>query len=235
MNLDGPVPSKRGRAAEEPAVRLARAMTSMWPTCNVREAIHRAALRLTAEPRRVRVTVQDLADAAGVPRGSIFTNVSSAETLLDALAGDMIATSAERARRICANVRDPAARLTIGMRLHVRYWSEEPELGRFILRHALSPCSMQAVQPHDTSSALVEGIKTGRFLVRQDQILATATCLVALGTSATRLVLEGVETWQNAGSDAAEFALVSLGLLRSEARHIARLPLPPESRMRHDE
>lgn len=207
----------------------------MCPTCNIREAIRRAALRLASEPQRGRVTVQDLAEAAGVPRGTIFNNVASTETLLEAVAGDMIAASSARARLVCANVRDPAARLTIGMRLHIKYWSEEPELGRFILRYALSPCSMQALHPRDTFSSLSEGIQTGRFLVRQEQILATAASLVALGTGTTRLVLEGGDTWQNAGSDAAEFALVSLGLLRSEARSIARRPLPPDSRLRHDE
>ncbi|MCY1310806.1 hypothetical protein D3C80_1941370 [compost metagenome] len=51
--------------------------------------------------------------------------------------------------------------------------------------------------------------------------------LVASATlSAMFLVIEGLKTWRDAGSDAAELILRSLGVAEEEARRLATTDLP---------
>lgn len=203
--------------------------------CEIRQAIHQAALRLFSDPQRDRVTIQDLADAAGVPRATILMRVASAEELLEAVAGDIVAEQNERARRVCGAITDPATRVAIGIRLCVMRASEETEFGRFVVRHAFSPAATHAIRSANTFSTVISGISSGRFLLREDQIFSAIGGFVGVTAGAIHLVLAGVDTWQNAGSDAAEFMLASLGLLRSEARAIAREPLPPLARFYEDD
>lgn len=200
----------------------------MCTNCEIRHAIHRAAVRLFSDPQNDRVTVQDLAEAAGVPSGTIFRNVISTEALLEAIAGDIIVEARIRVLRQIGHLEDPAEAIAVSTRMLIREWSQAPDLGRFLVRHAISPLGSQSVGPPDQTTPLVKGVKTGRFLLREDQMAAAAFSMLGLGMGALRRVLDGEDTWQEAGSTAAEFVLVSLGILRSEARFIARRPLPPE-------
>lgn len=42
------------------------------------------------------------------------------------------------------------------------------------------------------------------------------------------LVLEGIKTWRDAGSDAAQFILTALGVPREEAQALAQMELPAQ-------
>lgn len=65
---------------------------------------------------------------------------------------------------------------------------------------------------------LKRGVLLGRYSITEEQ-LASAVGLVAGSTlGAIFLVLEGIKTWREAGSQAAEMTLTALGVPRHEAR-----------------
>ena len=74
----------------------------------VQRRIHEAAVRLFAEHGSERINVRDLAEAAGVARGTIYNNVSSVDTLFEEIAGQLSAEMHERIRLAFGTTTDPA-------------------------------------------------------------------------------------------------------------------------------
>jgi hypothetical protein len=93
-------------------------------------------------------------------------------------------------------------------------------------RFGLSPAVMEAVMAGEPLADLQSGVESGRFAIGRDQLPAMVA-LLAGGTLAAMLpVLDGHGTWRDVGSDTAELMLVAFGLDRTEARSLARTPLP---------
>ena len=66
------------------------------PTISTRDRIAAAAVRLFAETGSTRVTVAELADAAGVARGTIYNNVDAPERLFEEIAAQLADQMHER-------------------------------------------------------------------------------------------------------------------------------------------
>lgn len=189
--------------------------------------IHQAALRLFAEKGATQLTISELAQAAGIARGTVYNNVQSPENLLESVAAQL---AREMTARIVASfdaALDPAQRLANGVRFFVRRAHEEPHWGRFICRFALSNASLQSIWMDAPARDAAEGIRTGRYRVRPDQLQSIVAMLSGSVLTAMFLVLEGLRTWREAGSDAAELILRGLGIEPGEARRLATIDLPP--------
>ena len=193
----------------------------------VQKRIHQAALKLFAVKGSTDVSVSELADAAGVARGTIYNNLESRNDLFHTVAAQMAQEMDQRVVASYAGTNDYASRLAIGIRLYVRRSHEEQHWGRFLLHFGSTTESLQEFWSGPPMQDLMMGLERRRFEFRPEQARAALGIVAGATLSAIALVLQGLRTWRDAGSDAAELALRALGVPVPEAREIACRELPP--------
>jgi len=203
------------------------AVPLLAPLSQARGRIHAAAMQLFAERGVTRVNISELAEAAGMARGTIYSHVTDIDSLFEEVAAELAHDMTARVVASFAGISDPARRLAIGVRQFIRRAHEEPLWGRFVSRFGLSDPTWQEVQATAPFADVVAGIESGRYRISRDQVPAMVS-LIAGGTlAAMQPVLQGHCTWREIGADTAELMLVALGLSHKEARELARSELPP--------
>jgi AcrR family transcriptional regulator len=189
--------------------------------------IYEAAVRLFAENGTTHASVTELAQAAGLARGTIYNNVENLDALFEEVA---TALGDEMHARIVASFEsmdDPARRLACGVRFFVRRAHEEPHWGRFIVRFAFTASTMRRLLAGPPARDLSEGLARGRYTFRPEQTPSILAFVGSATLAAMWLVLDGEKTWREAGSDAAEMMLRAIGVDAKEARAFAHIDLPP--------
>jgi AcrR family transcriptional regulator len=189
--------------------------------------IHAAALKLFAEKGPGDVNISDLAEAAGVARGTIYKHMSSVEALFESVTNDL---GEEMNRRIALSTAedvDPPLRLANGIRHYIRRAHEEPGWGKFLIRYGVNSKTLQTLWTSQPLLDLVAGLKARRYDFDPEQLASALSMISGSVLTAMSLVQEGHKTWRDAGSDTAEFVLRALGLDKGEARELATGPLPP--------
>jgi AcrR family transcriptional regulator len=201
-------------------------MAVMSPMNAAQRRIAAAALKLFAEKGSADVTVSELAEAAGVARGTIYNNLDSPERLFETVAAALADEMNGRIVKSYEGVDDPAARLAIGVRLYVKRAHEDPVWGRFLVHFGLASDSLRRIWAGSPLKDLELGIEKKRYQIAETQIPSALGMLAGSTLSAALMVLEGVKTWRDAGSETAELVLRGLGVKASEARRIAHAELP---------
>ncbi len=189
--------------------------------------IYEAAVRFFAERGTTHASVTELAQAAGLARGTIYNNVANLDSLFEEVA---TALGDEMHGRILASFEsmdDPARRLACGIQLFVRRAHEEPHWGRFIVRFAFTTSTMRSLLSGPPARDLGDGLAKGRYRFRPEQMQSVLAFVGSVTLAAMWLVLNGEKTWREAGSDAAELMLCSIGVAAQEARALASEDLPP--------
>lgn len=189
--------------------------------------INRAAMRLFAVKGGNQINVSELAQAAGVARGTIYNNGVEPDRLFEEIVAELASEMHERIALASEAIADPATAVANGVRHFVRRTHEEPDWGRFILRFAFSSSLLRTMFESQPAVDLMKGLKTGRFRFSPDQAESVLAMIGGTGVAAMLLVLEGRKTWRESGSNAAELVLRALGLDAAEARAIATEDLPP--------
>ncbi|OHC25652.1 MAG: TetR family transcriptional regulator [Pseudomonadales bacterium RIFCSPLOWO2_02_FULL_63_210] len=192
----------------------------------VQKRIHEAAIRLFAEKNIGEVNVRELAQVAGVARGTIYNNLSSIESLFEDVATHL---SGEMNRRVAKSAdpeMDPAQRLANGIRFYLRRAHEEPYWGSFIARYAASNAALQEMWNGPPLEDVLSGLKSQRYSFRQEQLPSVISMIGGSVLSAILQVLAGHRTWRDAGSDTAELILIALGVAPEAARVFATKELP---------
>jgi len=191
-----------------------------------RKRIHATAMKLFGDLGVTRVSISELAAAAGMARGTIYANVDNIDGLFEEVAAQLIYEMMHRVVASFPDDKDPARNLSIGVRQYIKRAHDEPAWGRFMSRFGLSNVSLQAVWVTDPVANLRAGIASGRYKIQEAQ-LPSMVGLLTGGTLAAMLpVLEGHGTWRDIASDTAELMLLAVGLPRREARTLARSELP---------
>jgi AcrR family transcriptional regulator len=193
--------------------------------------IHEAALRIFAERGVTHLTVSELAEAAGVARGTVYNNLGPTDALFEDIAARLADEMHKRVVMSFVEVADPAQRLADGIRFFIRRAHEEPLWGRFIIRFAFGNQSLQGMWTGLPAADLREGFERKRYRIDPDQLSLALAMIAGATLSAMMLVLEGHKTWRAGGADAAEFVLRALGIAPREARKIASTELPPLPRL----
>jgi AcrR family transcriptional regulator len=188
--------------------------------------LHRAALQLFAERGVTHLNVSELAEVAGMARGTVYNNVSDLDGLFSQVAAQFSVEMTERIERSVGQIQDPAQKLANGIRYFTKRAHEDPLWGRFICRFALSSASLQEIWAGQAVKDLREGLEKGRYVFQQEQLASAVTLITGAVLGSILLVLEGRKTWRDAGSDAAQFVLTAIGVPREEARAIANMELP---------
>jgi AcrR family transcriptional regulator len=186
-----------------------------------------AAVRLFGERGTTEVSVSELAEAAGVARGTIYNNIKSPETLFSEVAASLGEEMNRRVAATIADVEDPAMKLALGIRYYVRRAHEEPHWGRFIIRFGLNEDALQRLWQGPPTQDVVSGFAAGRYKFRQEQLPSVMSLIGGSVMGALFLVLQGRVTWRDAGSNCAELVLRALGIPSRQARAMATVDLPP--------
>lgn len=195
----------------------------------VQKRIHDAAIRLFAEKRVEEVNITELAQFAGVARGTIYNNLNSVKSLFEDVASHLSAEMNERVAKSANPDMQPAERLANGIRFYIRRAHEEPHWGSFIVRYAASNATLQQMWNGPPMHDLLSGLASDKYNFRQDQLQSAMGMIGGSVLFAALLVLQGHKTWRDAGSDTAEFVLRALGVPADVAQTIAvqELPLLP--------
>lgn len=188
--------------------------------------IHRAALRLFAERGNHQISISELAQMAGVARGTIYNNLSSLDTLFEDVANELSLEMNRRVARSFQDLSSPAERLARGMRLYIRRAHDEPEWGRFICRFALNSLALRQLWAGLPINDISQGIADGIYHFDREQLASVFGLIAGAVLTAMMLVLEGHKTWRDAGQDSTEMVLRALGVAQKKARLIARMELP---------
>jgi hypothetical protein len=70
------------------------------------------------------------------------------------------------------------------------------------------------------------GLTLKRYDFKREQLHTVGALIAGTVLSSIPLVLHGIRSWQDAGSDAAELVLRALGVAAQEAERVAMIPLP---------
>ena len=125
-----------------------------------------------------------------------------------------------------AGIDDPAARLATGLRLWIRHAYENPTIGRFAVKFGMSEESLRAVMTGPPMHDINAGIAAGRYDIGALSVDSIASLVVGATVSGMWMVLEGHQTWREAGSSTAELVLRAMGIEPKEACEIAMAELP---------
>ncbi|MCU0967014.1 MAG: TetR/AcrR family transcriptional regulator [Burkholderiaceae bacterium] len=207
------------------------AVPGFAPLTPARRRIHTAAMKLFAEHGVTRVNISELAAAAGMARGTIYSHVPDIEGLFEEVAAHLAREMNDRVGAGFSGIADPAQRLSIGVRQYLRRAHEEPPWGRFMSRFGLSHALLQSVMGGRPLADLVAGIESRRYALRQEQLPAMVGLLAGGTLAAMPPVLDGHSTWRDIGAHTVELMLVALGLGRDEAKSLAGCELPPLAEM----
>ena len=200
--------------------------SSVPPLTVAQRRLHRAALQLFAERGVTRINASELAEVAGMARGTVYNNLSDVDGLFSQVAAQLSVEMTERIESSVGNIQDPAQRLANGIRYFTKRAHEDPHWGRFICRFSLSAPLLQEIWTGQAARDLREGLEKGRYVFQQEQIASAITLITGAVLGSILLVLEGRKTWRDAGSDSAQFVLTALGVPREEARALACMELP---------
>ena len=193
----------------------------------IQKRLHAAALQLFAEKGVSEITVSDLAQVAGVARGTIYNNLVSMESLFADVAKELSSEMIQRVVNSADPQLEPAQRMANGIRLYVRRAHEEPQWGRFLIRYALNTEALRDLWSGPPIQDMLTGLAQSRFSFDQSMITSVMGLLAGATLSAILLVHDGRKTWRDAGSETAELVLRALGIAADEAHRMARLELPP--------
>jgi AcrR family transcriptional regulator len=199
----------------------------MDPNLQIVSRIQRAAFELFAQKGETQVSISELAQAAGIARGTVYNNVPSPETLFETVAAQMAEEMHMRVLASFANVTDPVQRLANGIRYFIRRAHEEPRWGRFLSRFAFSHDILQGMWTGPAMQDVVAGLEQHRYDFQPAQMHSAIALIVGTVLASIVVVLDGHRTWRDAGSDSAELVLRGLGVEAAAARRYATAELAP--------
>lgn len=148
------------------------------------------------------------------------------DDLFDRVVGEVTADLHRRVSASFATIDDSATRLATGIRMWVRYAHENPQLGRFAVKFGLGEETLRSWMTGPPSSDVDAGVAAGRYQLGEVGVDSVASLVLGATVSAMWMVLEGHQTWREAGSSTAELVLRALGIDAEEAHRIATDPLP---------
>lgn len=191
-----------------------------------RARIYQAALRLFAENGGSEITVSDLAQAAGIARGTIYNNIEAPENLFGEVAAALSREMIWRVEATMQDIDDPAQRLATGLRLFIRRAHDDQDWARFLTRFALSDGGLRSMMREPPARDIARAIATGRFKTEPAKAPALVSLLTGGLLAAMNAVISGDQTWREAGETAAELFLRAAGASAAEARRLSRTDLP---------
>jgi AcrR family transcriptional regulator len=189
------------------------------------QALVDAAIRVIAEGRADRTTIQELTDAADIGFGTFYNHFDSKDELLRAASAEVLEQWGRVIDTACAGTHDPAEVFAISLRMSGRLAWTHPTVARFITGAGLdlldSPSGLGARALRDIKAAE----SAGRFTGPSAEIALSAVAGGLIGL--LRLQQRAPEQVDVASVDAlTEAVLRLLGIDAADAHALAWTPLP---------
>jgi AcrR family transcriptional regulator len=190
-----------------------------------RQALIDAAVRLIADGRGDRASIQEITDEADVGFGSFYNHFEGKEQLFQAASEEVLERWGRMIDRASAGVSDPAELFAVGMRISGRLGWTHPDIAGFLTGVGLDALDIPSGLAPRALRDIEAGQAAGRFTVPDAQIALSAVAGGLLGL--LRLCQRHPEQVQEATVDQlAEAVLRLLGIPGPEAARLAALPLP---------
>ena len=189
-----------------------------------RQALVDAAVRLIAEGRGERASIQEITEAADIGFGSFYNHFESKEELFQTASEEVLERWGQMIDRACAGLDNPAEVFATSFRISGRLGWTHPDLARFITGaglelldrpSGLAPCALRDIKL---------GQAAGRFTLPNADIALSTVAGGLLGRCAHQHHPEQVD--ETSVDQLAEALLRMLGIPAREAKRIAGRSLP---------
>jgi AcrR family transcriptional regulator len=190
-----------------------------------RQALIDAAIRLIAEGRGDRASIQEITETADIGFGSFYNHFESKEQLFQTACEEALERWGQMLDRACAGIDDPAEVFAVSLRVSGRLGWTHPDLARFLTGLGLDALDAPRGLAPRALRDIKKGQTAGRFTIPDPDIAAGAVAggLLALLRARQQHPKRVNET---AADHLAEAILRMLGLPAAEARRIAASDLP---------
>jgi AcrR family transcriptional regulator len=191
-----------------------------------RQALIDAAVRLIAEGRGERASIQEITEAADVGFGSFYNHFPSKEELFQIASGEVLERWGQMIDRACEGISDPAEVFAVSFRISGRLGWTHPDIAQFLTGAGLSLLDGPSGLAPRALRDIKAGQAAGRFTVPDAEIALAAVTGGLLGL--LRLLQRDPAHVKEASVDQlTEAVLRLLGVQAAEATRLASLPLPP--------
>jgi AcrR family transcriptional regulator len=190
-----------------------------------RQALVDAAVRLIAEGRGERASIQEITEAADIGFGSFYNHFTSKEELFQTASEEVLERWAQMIDAACAGLDGPAEVFAISLRISGRLAWTHPDIAAFITGagfdlldapRGLAPRALRDIRAAQAA---------GRFTIADAEIGLSAVAGGLLGL--LRLHARNPErVTESSVDELTESCLRFLGLPAAQARRLARLRLP---------
>ena len=187
-----------------------------------RQALIDAAIRLIAEGRGERASVQEITEAADIGFGSFYNHFESKDQLFEAASSEVLERWGRMIDRASAGIADPAEVFSKSLRLSARLSWTHPEVARFITGAGLALLD----RPGGLGPRAMRDIQAGQAAGQFSMAAPGRSSAVAAASSGCCACISGTERVEESSVDElAEACLRLLGFPATKARRLARLPL----------
>ena len=191
-----------------------------------RQALIDAAVRLIAEGRGERASIQEITEAADVGFGSFYNHFDSKEQLFQTVSEEVFERWGQLIDRASAGITDPAELFAVGTRISGRLGWTHPDIAGFLTGVGLDVLDMPSGLAPRALRDIRAGQDSGRFTMPDAEIALSAMAGGLLGL--LRMCQRHPERVTEATVDQlAEAELRLLGVPAGEAARLVALPLPP--------
>ena len=190
-----------------------------------RQALIDAAVRLIAEGRGERASIQEITEAADIGFGSFYNHFESKDQLFETASSEVLERWGHMIDRASAGITDPAEVFSISLRLSARLSWSHPDVARFITGAGLDLLDAPGGLAPRALRDIQAGQAAGQFSVADPEVALSAVAGGLIGL--LRLHQRHPERLEESSVDEfAEACLRLLGLPATKARRLAGLPLP---------
>ena len=191
-----------------------------------RQALIDAAVRLIAEGRGDRASIQEITEEADIGFGSFYNHFDSKEQLFQDASQDVLERWGQVIDRASAGITDPAELFAVGMRISGRLGWTHPDIAGFLTGTGLDVLDVPGGLAPRALRDIQAGHATGRFTVPDPEIALSAVAGGLLGLWRMCQRQPG-RVGEATVDQLAEAGLRLLGVPAGEAARLAALPLPP--------
>src|ERR1700756_4860535 len=157
-------------AQAAPAASAPRASRLDRRKARTRQALIDAAVRLIAEGRGERASIQEITEKADIGFGSFYNHFTSKEQLFQVASGDVLERWGQMIDRACAGISDPAELFAVSFRISGLLGWTHPEVARFLTGAGLDVLDApQGLAPRALRD-IRAGRAAGRFTVPDAEI-----------------------------------------------------------------
>jgi AcrR family transcriptional regulator len=193
-----------------------------------RQALIDAAVRLIAEGRGERASIQEITESADVGFGSFYNHFESKDQLFQTASDEVLERWAQMIDRACVGIGDPAEVFAVSLRISGRLGWTHPDIASFLTGAGLDLLDAPRGLAPRALRDIKAGQSAGRFTIPSAEVALAAVAGGLLGLLRLRQRHpDRVE--ESAVDQLTEAVLRLLGVPAPEAARLAGLPLPPTS------